>query len=91
MFLRSTDELDWDLLVRTNNSLERLSCQDTVCKLFSNLSGRDETVLFVQIVFIEISQALQEFEFKRRRLRPIIHEEGRIFATLSHIQGTKVE
>ena len=38
VLLGAADEVDWDLLVGAYDSAERLSSQDTVCKLLANLS-----------------------------------------------------
>ena len=91
VLLCSAYELYWNLLVGSNNTLERLSCKYPVSELFANFSRRYEAIILVQVVFVQVSEALQELEFERSWLWAIIDQKGRIFSSLAHVNSTKVQ
>ena len=91
VLLGAANEADRDLLVGPYDSIERLSGQHTISELLSDFCGRGERVLLILVVFIKVAKTLEEAKLKRHGLRAIVHKIGRVFATLTHVESTKVE
>lgn len=92
MLLCSTDKLQRNLLVGTDDTAQGESCEHALCHLFADLSWRDEVVLLVSTLFvIEVSETLQELKLIVSGLRAVVHQEGWVLSAFAHIDRAKVK
>ena len=90
MFLGPADEADWYLRVGWDSARHWFSSQHTVCELFADICGCNESLTLVDGEFVEVPESLKEFEFERSRLGTVVDEEGGVLSALAHVDSAKV-
>jgi hypothetical protein len=90
-FLSSANELDRNLRICPNGSVQRFSGQYSFSQLSAVLRRRHKVIVFCIEVIVKVPKPLSDVTVKCDRLGSIIDQEGRIVSLLSQIESSKVQ